>query len=239
MYSRTRPLQAQLICLAVWFFCLLLSIPDWLYLKAKSNLEQEDNIECVHEYPSQASCLASRLLYCVLGFLLAVILLYCCVHVLLQGRSDQRVSKQKAVKVFLALVLAFFISWTPYNITVLVDTFHFSRSKSPGHCEDGRWTAVKSTAVLGLLHACVNPLIYFGFSEKFRHWVLTVVTCGGCAVDSGDFFPWDSRELGQAASVPQEEKGSLHPMSDIKQTITQQQNDEILWSWYRLKSFAP
>lgn len=242
MFSRLRPWLVQLTCLAVWLFCLLLTIPDWMYLTTKSFPEQEDITECMHNYPSQASRLASRLLYSVLGFLLPVILLlYCYAHVLLKCRSNQCVQKQRAVQVILALVLAFIIIWTPYNIALLVDTFHFSSSESTGYCEDHRWTAVKSTAVLGLLRSCFNPLIYFSFSEKFRHWVLTVVMCGSCAVDSGDFFPWDSKEIDQASSVPQEEKGSLrkdHPMSDIEQTIKQQQNDEILWSWYRLKSFA-
>ncbi|MCJ8728883.1 hypothetical protein PDJAM_G00009060 [Pangasius djambal] len=227
--SRTRPWQVQLICLAVWFFCLLLSIPDWMYLKAASGPEQEYYIECVYEYSSEASRLASHLLYFILGFLLpAIVLLYSYACVLLQFRSDQRVQKQRAVRVILALVLAFFISWTPYSIALLGDTFHFSSSKSKGDCEDHRWTAVRSTAVLGFLHSCFNPLIYFCFSEKFRHWVLTIVKCGGCAGDSGDFFPWDSREIEEATSVPQEEKGSLHQMSDIERTTAQQHNGEIL-----------
>lgn len=229
MYSRTRPWLVQLICLAVWFFCFLLSIPDWMYLKVVSDPEQEGNIECEHDYPSQASRLASRLPYHVIGFFLPVILLlYCSACVLTQCRSDQCMQKQRAVRVLLALVLAFFICWTPYNIALLVNTINSSTSKATGSREACRWTAFKSTAVLGFLHCCFNPLIYFGFSEKFRHWVLAIRKCGSCAVDSGDFFLWDSREIDKVTSVPQEEKGSLYPMSDIKQTITQQQNDEIL-----------
>ncbi|XP_026795754.3 C-X-C chemokine receptor type 3 [Pangasianodon hypophthalmus] len=227
MCSRTRPWQVQLICLAVWFFCLLLSIPDWMYLKAASGSEPEDYTECVYEYPSEASRLASQLLYLMLGFLLPAIVLLCCYAcVLPQFRSDQRVQKKRAV--ILALVLAFFISWTPYSIALLSDTFHFSSNKSKGDCEDRRWTAVRSTAVLGFLHSCSNPLIYFCFSEKFRHWVLTIVKCGSCAVDSGDFFPWDSREIEEATSVPQEEKGPLHQMNDIERSTPQQKNGEIL-----------
>lgn len=211
----------QLICLAVWFFCLLLSIPDWMYLKAESNPEQGDNIECVYKYPSEASRLASRWLYHVLGFLLPVIVLfYCYARVLLRCRSDQHVQKQRAVQIILALVLVFCVSWTPYNIALLVDTSDFSSSKSTEHCVDHRWTAVKSTAVLGFLHSCFNPLIYLGFSEKFRHWVLTIVRCGSCAVGNGEFFPWDC----WATPVPQAENGSPHPENGI----TQQRNGEIL-----------
>lgn len=227
--SRTKSWLVQLICLAVWFFCFLLSIPDWMYLKVPSDPEKEGDLKCVHEYPSKESRLGSRLSYHLLGFFLFVmVLLYCSALALMQRRSDQRVQKQRAMRVILALVLAFFISWTPYNIALLVDTISSSPDKVTESCEAHRWTAVKSTAVLGFLHSCLNPLIYFGFSEKFRHWVLAILKCVSCAVGNGDFFPWDSQEVDKATPVSQEEKGSLHPMSDIKLTITQQQDDKII-----------
>lgn len=187
--------------------------------------EQAVNIECVHEYPSQTSRLASHLPYLVLfsSLLLLVLGLFC--HYFLR-RPDKCGQKHRPKQVILVLVLVFFFSWAPYAIALLVDTIKHTSSKSTGYCEGHIWTAVKSSAVLGFLHACFNPLIYFGFSEKFRHQVLTIMTCQcGCAEISGDVFPWDSSEIGNGAPVPQEEKGSLHPMTDIIKTITQQQND--------------
>lgn len=229
MYSRTSPCLVHLICLTVWIFCLFLSIPDWMYLLAKSVSEPEENIQCTHVYPCKASCLVSRLVYHVLGFLLPVIVLfYFYARILLQCRSVQRVQKQRAVRVIFALVLAFFITWTPYNIVLLVDTSKSISSKSTRYCEGYSWTTVKSTAVLGFFHSCFNPLIYFCFSEEFRHWVITIVKCGGCAVASDDLFLYDSRKCDQAASVPQEEKGSLQPMSGTVKTITRQQDDDVL-----------
>ncbi|TSR75254.1 C-X-C chemokine receptor type 3 [Bagarius yarrelli] len=221
--SLTKPFLVQLICLAVWFFSVLLSIPDWIYLKAASDSsEQEDNIECVYEYSSKESRITSRLFHHVVGVLLPVtVLFYSVSHVLLQCRSTKGVSKLRNMRAFLVLVLVFLISWTPYNIALLVDTVHFSSRKPTELCEPQRWTAVKITAVLGLLHSCLNPLIYFGFSEKFKQWVLTIVKCGSSAVDSGDFFLWDSREIHNAKPVPQEENGSLQPIKTIQQPNTE------------------
>ncbi|KAM9488119.1 C-X-C chemokine receptor type 3-like isoform 1-T1 [Clarias gariepinus] len=223
MRSRTMPWLVQLICLAVWFFSLLLSIPDWMYLKAPSDPEQEETrIKCMYEYPCPESHLGSHLLYNVVGFLLPIfVLFYCYACILLKCRSNQGVQKHGAVRVILALVLAFIISWTPYNIALFVDTFS-SSSKSPEHCKVQMWTAVKSTAVLGFLHSCINPLIYFGFSRKFRRWMLTVMKCGSCAVDSNDFFPWDSKEIDNATPATEEEKGSLQPMTEIGPTIKEE-----------------
>lgn len=222
--SRTRPYMVQLICLVGWIFSLLLSIPDWMYLKAARVPAQEDNYECVYMYSCTAARMASYFSFLVLGFLLPfIVLLYCFVHVLLQCRSKMSVPKQRAVQVTFALVLVFFISWTPFNAALLMDTFNFSSEKPAEFCEKNRWTAVKITAILGFLHSCLNPLIYFGFSEKFRHWILSIIKCDSCAVDSGDYFLWDSREFHSTSPVPQGENGALQPMNNI-----QQMNDEML-----------
>lgn len=226
MCSRLRPCLVQLICLAVWLFSFLLSIPDWMYLMASSNSEQEDKNECLYGYSSKETRLATRLSYHVLGFLLPVVtLLYCFTCVLLQCKSENNVLKQRPMQVFIFLVLVFFISWMPYNIALLVDTFlpHFTSTESTEPCKKIRWTALKSTAVLGLLHSCLNPLIYLGFSEKFRHWMLNIVKCSSCAVDNYDFFLWNSRKIYNATPVPQEENMSLQPV-----TIINQQDEKIL-----------
>ncbi|XP_060726624.1 C-X-C chemokine receptor type 3.3 isoform X2 [Tachysurus vachellii] len=225
LFSHTRLCMVQLICLAVWIFCLLLTIPDWMYLNSASDSEHEDKTKCVYKYSTKESCLASRLLFHVLGFLLPVIvLLYSFIRVLPHCRPEMGIQKQRAVQVTFVLVLVFFITWTPYNIVLLVDTFRPSSRKPTEPCENQTWTAVKSTAVLGLLHSCLNPMIYLGFSEKFRHWTLTTMKCGSCAVDSGDYFLWDSRDIHSATSVPQEENGELQPVKNN----TQQQNDQML-----------
>ncbi|KAK3571905.1 hypothetical protein QTP86_020540 [Hemibagrus guttatus] len=222
--SRTRPYVVQLICLVGWIFSLLLSIPDWIYLEAANVSEPEDNYKCVSQYSPKESCMACHLSSLVLGVLLPfIVVLYCFIRVLLQHRSKTGGLKQRAVQVTFTLVLVFFISWTPFNVVLLMDTFRFSPRKPAEFCENHRWTAVKSTAILCFLHCCLNPLIYFGFSEKFRHWILTIIKFGSCAVDSGDYFLWDSREFHSATPVPQEENGALQPMNNI-----QQQTDEML-----------
>ncbi|MCI4374713.1 hypothetical protein PGIGA_G00009100, partial [Pangasianodon gigas] len=180
MYSRTKPLLVQLSCLAVWFFCFLLSIPDWMHLKAENDPRRGNKFECTHFYPSTTWRVASRVLYHVLGFLLpAIVLLYCYSRVLLRLQlGSQGVQKQRAVRVVLALVMAFFITWTPYNITLLVDTVYTNQSiNSSIACETTTALdiAITATSTLGYMHCCVNPVLYAFVGVKFRRHLLDLI----------------------------------------------------------------
>lgn len=180
MYSRTKPLLVQLSCLAVWFFCFLLSIPDWMYLKAENDPRRGNKIECIHHYPTTTWRLVSRVLYHVLGFLLpAIVLLYCYSCVLLRLQSGvQGVQKQRAVRVVLALVMAFFITWTPYNITLLVDTLYTNQStinSTTCATTTALDVAIIATSTLGYMHCCVNPVLYAFVGVKFRRHLLDLI----------------------------------------------------------------
>ncbi|XP_036435761.1 C-X-C chemokine receptor type 3-like [Colossoma macropomum] len=176
MYSRKKPWLIQLSCMAVWFFSLLLSIPDWLYLVATED-SRRGKTECVHWYPSDGLRLASRWLYHVVGFLIpALVLLFCytCILQKLQSGS-QGLQKQRAMRVILALVVAFFICWTPYNITLLVDTIHTNQSNQSSNVCDTTTAldiALTTTSTLGYLHCCMNPVLYAFVGVKFRRHLL-------------------------------------------------------------------
>lgn len=180
MYSRTKPLLVQLSCLAVWVFCFFLSIPDWMYLKAEGDPRRGNKIECTHQYPNPTSRLVSRILYHVLGFLLpAIVLVYCYSRVLLRLQcGSQSVQKQRAVRVVLALVMAFFITWTPFNITLLVDTLYTNQSiNNTTTCETTTAldVAIITTSTLGYMHCCVNPMLYAFVGVKFRRHLLDLI----------------------------------------------------------------
>ncbi|XP_030641495.1 C-X-C chemokine receptor type 3-like, partial [Chanos chanos] len=186
MYSRRKPRVVQSSCVAVWLFSFFLSIPDWLYLQAQRDSRRKDRLECTYNYPAPEWRQASRLLYHVVGFLLpAVIMLFCysCILLRLQ-RGSQGLQKQRAVRVILAVVLAFFICWTPYNITLMVDTFH-SNGSSPnrqGSCDgtEALDVSLAFTYTLGLLHCCLNPILYAFVGVKFRRHLVDILRSLGC-----------------------------------------------------------
>lgn len=122
----------------------------------------------------------SRLLHHTLGFLLpAAVLIICCSCILLRlQRSTESLKKQKAAMVILPLVVAFLLCWTPYNLTLIVDTFR-SSSKEPddglsGNPERSLRKALLVTSALGCVHACLRPLLYFGLCGNFRNRTLAI-----------------------------------------------------------------
>ncbi|XP_038848743.1 C-X-C chemokine receptor type 3-like [Salvelinus namaycush] len=192
MYSRRKPWMVHASCLSVWLLSLFLSIPDWHFLESVRDTRR-DKVECVHNYPSLSQSwfdwrLASRLLYHMVGFLLpSAVLLFCysCILLRLQ-RGSQGLQKQRAVRVILALVLVFFLCWTPYNITLMVDTLYFSNTLVDT-CESHKALDISltTTSSLGYLHCSLNPVLYAFVGVKFRRHLLDMLRSLGCKLKSG------------------------------------------------------
>ncbi|XP_059195411.1 C-X-C chemokine receptor type 3-like [Centropristis striata] len=187
MYSRKKPWVVQVSCLAVWLFSLLLSIPEWIYLEAVKD-ERRQKSECIRNYfkfnPETVGVwrLASRLLYHSVGFLLpSAVLIFCYSCILRRLRfGSQGLQKQKAFRVIIAVVVVFFICWTPYNITLMVDTFHTNNSSDTCGVRTSLEKAKIITSSIGYLHCSLNPILYAFVGVKFRRQLLDILRSLGC-----------------------------------------------------------
>ncbi|XP_054477523.1 C-X-C chemokine receptor type 3-like [Anoplopoma fimbria] len=170
LFSQKKPRLAHISCLTVWLVSLLLTIPDCVFLVVK----KQEKWLCVHSYSQSATDwqLVSRVLHHTLGFMLpAVVLIICCCRVLLGLQCSADVPrKQKAVPFILPMILVFLLCWLPYNITLIVDTSR-RLSKEP---ESSLKKALIVTSVLGCMHACLRPLLYFGLCGNFRKQTLAM-----------------------------------------------------------------
>ncbi|XP_030606794.1 C-X-C chemokine receptor type 3-like [Archocentrus centrarchus] len=191
MYSRKKPWVVHASCLMVWFFSLLLSITDWIFLEDVFD-DRRGRRECIHNYrkinetAEDSWKLASRLIYHIMGFLLpSVVMIVCYSCILHQLRcGTQNLKKQKAFKVIVAVVVVFFLCWTPYNITLLVETFHFDNSIETCSVTILLEKAKTVTMTVGFIHCCLNPVLYAFMGVKFRHQLLGILRCLGCKVES-------------------------------------------------------
>ncbi|KAM6994786.1 C-X-C chemokine receptor type 3-like [Tautogolabrus adspersus] len=177
LYSQKRPRLVHISCLSVWLIALILPIPDWTFMVARKDYAQDKTL-CVHVYSRSVTDwqLVSRLLHLTLGFLLpTTALIICCSFILLQLQRSSKVLKtQRAfTRVILPLVGVFFLCWTPYNITLIVDMIR----SSTGNTEGSLQTALMVTKALGCVHACLRPLLYLGLCGNFRKRALTMLRC--------------------------------------------------------------
>lgn len=199
MYSRRKPWAIQTSCMAAWLFSLLLSITDLVFLEAVKD-ERRNQTKCIRNYfmfterseelpavanPSQNHWqLASRLIYHIVGFLLpSAVMIFCYTCILHRLRcSSQGFQKKRAIRVIVAVVAVFFLCWTPYNVVLMVDTFH-----SPGDSDMcGTKTlmekAMTITSSVGYLHCSLNPILYAFVGVKFRRQLWKVLRSLGCKV---------------------------------------------------------
>lgn len=126
--------------------------------------------------------LASQLLYHTVGFLLpSAVLIFCYSCILRRLRcGSQGFQKQKAVRVIVAVVVVFFLCWTPYNITLMVDTFHYGNSSGTCGMRTSLEKAKIITSSVGFLHCSLNPILYAFVGVKFRRQLLDILRSLGC-----------------------------------------------------------
>lgn len=200
MYSRRKPWVIQTSCMAAWFLSLLLSISDLTFLEAVDN-HRRNTTKCVRNYLMFADRstnltfghmqqskwqLASRLSYHLLGFLLpSAVMIFCYSCILHRLRCGSRgLQKQKAIRVIVAVVAVFFLCWTPYNTTLMVDTYHSSRSNDACGMKTSLEKAMMITSSVGYLHCSLNPILYAFVGVKFRRQLLAILSSLGCKVKS-------------------------------------------------------
>ncbi|XP_056144844.1 C-X-C chemokine receptor type 2-like [Lampris incognitus] len=167
----SRRLVSWGVCAAVWFGGGLLSLPGLYNTADHSNSSQIACIEVYNKNSAEDWRLATRVLRHTLGFVIPLAIMLTCYWVTIQRLLQTRggFQRQRAMRVIVAVVVAFILCWTPYHVVVMADTF-FRLKIVPYECLT--WHAVDkamfTTQSLGLLHSCVNPVLYAFVGEKFR-----------------------------------------------------------------------
>ncbi|KAJ0065963.1 hypothetical protein NL108_000224 [Boleophthalmus pectinirostris] len=215
LFTQKKPWLTHIVCLVIWLVSILLSIPDWvsmLYIQEK-NMDGENLCSCFANIYRSKWQIPARVIHHV-TFLLPVILLTIFFYYILKQIQDsaKACERLRSMKLILVLALVFFLCWTPYNISLIIDTWK-SRSKT---YVPGKMTLL-ATLALACVHACLRPLIYFGLCEKFREKTLAAAKCGLEDLN-GDL--WDlgvgSENMPDQSSNPEEMKqiNSMGQQSD-------------------------
>lgn len=185
LYRRGPPARVTFTCIAVWGLCLLLALPDFIFLSADRDVRLNAT-HCQYSF-HQAGHRALRLLQLLAGFLLPLLVMAYCyariLSVLLVSRGQRRL---RAMRLVVVVVVAFALCWTPYHLVVLVDTLMDLGAWSRNCSRESHVDIAKSvTSGLGYMHCCLNPLLYAFVGVKFRERMWTLLLRLGCPGRAG------------------------------------------------------
>ncbi|XP_072317441.1 C-X-C chemokine receptor type 3.1 [Eucyclogobius newberryi] len=190
MYSRRNPCVVQSSCFLVWFFSLLLSVPDLMFLDSQYD-ERRNITECIHDYlvfgpeTFKVILMVTSLISHVVGFLLpSAVLIFCYSCILRRLRCGTRgLQKQRASRVIIGVVAVFFLCWTPYNVTLMVQALTSNSNNNQTCYVRSRIERVRIvTSSLGYLHCSLNPILYAFVGVKFRRQLLDVLSSMSCVI---------------------------------------------------------
>ncbi|XP_051565528.1 C-X-C chemokine receptor type 1-like [Myxocyprinus asiaticus] len=173
-----RSLYSRVACGVVWVLGCFLSLPS-LYNEAFYSKMASQTV-CKERFKADSADewrLATRILRHLLGFVLPLVVMLICYSItiarLLRTGGFQ---KQRAMKVIVAVVVAFLLCWTPFHVVTIVDTLlRVKAIKFSCYTRTSVDVAMFATENLGLLHCCVNPMLYAFVGEKFRRRFLQLL----------------------------------------------------------------
>ncbi|XP_004449069.1 C-C chemokine receptor type 5 [Dasypus novemcinctus] len=158
-----------------WLVAVLVSIPAILFSRSQ---REGSHVTCSPHFPLsqhhfwknfetlKMTILGLGLPLLVMGFCYSGIL-----RTLLRCRNEKK--KHKAVRLIFAIMLVYFLFWTPYNVVLLLSTFPEFFGLNNCDSSNRLDQAMQVTETLGMTHCCINPVIYAFVGEKFR-WYLSV-----------------------------------------------------------------
>lgn len=182
------------ICLLVWFFCILLSVPAFVFRTVK-DYPQWNITACILDFPTPSWVSAESLVCNIVGFLLpstAIIFLNFSTIRSLKKRARERRALEakgckrhrgtKATRLILTVVLAFLFCWTPRHFFVFLNTLHRSEMIKGCFWEELINFGEQFAFTLATTSGCINPVIYVFVGKYFRQKALEVfsqfIPCG-------------------------------------------------------------
>ncbi|XP_072527215.1 C-C chemokine receptor type 4-like [Salminus brasiliensis] len=157
------------LVLFMWALSVGASLPDTIFSKVNND---SSRWMCELDQAKEWK-VTSYIQLNVLGFLLPLLIMGFCysqiIPILVTMKSKK---KYKAIKLILAVVIIFFLCWTPYNVVAFLHILFYSEVLDS--CE--WWGHLSMTMqwveTIAYSHCCLNPLIYAFMGQRFRTLVV-------------------------------------------------------------------
>ncbi|KAM3922979.1 C-X-C chemokine receptor type 3-like [Leptodactylus fuscus] len=178
IYKKHKKNHVHWSCFVVWTLCIIMCIPDAMYYSVE--FESRINMSsCDPFYPEENSKfwkVFTTLLFQILVFLLPLIfMLICYSHIIVTLLKSRGFKKQRAIRLIIAVVVAFFLCWTPYNIVVFLDMLTLLEIIWDCPVINNIDFALSVTSCICYLHCCLNPILYAFIGAKFKTNLLELI----------------------------------------------------------------
>ncbi|KAM6169792.1 C-C chemokine receptor type 2-like [Rhynchocyon petersi] len=151
-----------------WVVVICASLPAIIFTES---LKDDLHYSCGSYFPVQWKrfhTIMRAVLSLVLPLLVMVICYSGILKTLLRCRNEK---KHKAVRLIFAIMIIYFLFWTPYIIVLVLTTFPESFGLDDCSSSNRLDQAMQVTETLGMTHCCINPIIYAFVGEKFRRYI--------------------------------------------------------------------
>lgn len=164
----------RITCAALWIISLVLGIPSLIYRKVVANGHEQS----CQEENSSAVFLCMNLAMVLLTFVFPVLIIVLCYgsiimhlnkHCVAAGNPRAEARRRHSLKMVLCIILAFVVSWLPFNIFKSI-TIILQLTNATPSCNTLLWQSngLIISCCLAFFNSCVNPAIYFFLDNHFR-----------------------------------------------------------------------
>ncbi|XP_021259097.1 B1 bradykinin receptor [Numida meleagris] len=174
------------ICLLIWIFGILLSIPIFMFRTVK-HFPEWNISACVLDFPTPFWGTAERLVFTIVGFALPstaiVFFNFCTIRSLQEHTREQRAFRTKsckdhrdtkATRLIFLVVLMFLLCWTPHHLVTFLDILFQMEVIKGCFWEDFLNFGEQFSSTLAITNSCINPIIYVFAGKYFRQKALEV-----------------------------------------------------------------
>ncbi|GCB78827.1 hypothetical protein scyTo_0015889, partial [Scyliorhinus torazame] len=170
--DRKKQLIRKVICMFVWIFSFLISLPDLFFLKV--TLSYRDESICHLAYPEENYrewMAGMEMIYIIIGFaipfaIIAVFYFLLATTIPITNDPERKNSR----KIIFVYVIVFLICWLPYHSILFLDFLWFLNLLSFScQLEDFIYTSFHITQCLALVHCCANPILYSFINKNYRY----------------------------------------------------------------------